>query len=127
MRWYRVQSDEGDFTADDFVLCLGVRSPDLLRQIGIDLPIYPARGYSLTVPITDRQAAPRMGGLDSENMVAYCPMGDRLRLTTVGVVRGFNQPRTPQQILSLYWTRHAVCLDIAPIFPIQNIGLACAR
>jgi D-amino-acid dehydrogenase len=90
----RVQSDKGDFTADDFVLCLGVRSPDLVRRLGIDLPIYPARGYSLTVPITDRQAAPRMGGLDSENMVAYCPMGDRLRLTTGAEIRGFDRDYT---------------------------------
>jgi len=40
------------------VLCLGVYSPQLARQIGHDLPIYPVKGYSVTIPVTDMGRAP---------------------------------------------------------------------
>ena len=60
-----------------------VRSSDLVRPLGIDLPIWPVRGYSITVPVTDRAAAPRV---DYENLMAYCPMGDRLRITATAEI-----------------------------------------
>jgi D-amino-acid dehydrogenase len=87
----RVETDKGDMTADDYVLCLGVRSPDLVRHLGIDLPIWPVRGYSITVPVTDREAAPRIGGVDYENLMAYCPMGDRLRITATAEIAGHDR------------------------------------
>ena len=87
----RVETDNGDFTADDYVLCAGVHSPDLVRHLGIDLPIWPVRGYSMTVPITDAAAAPRIGGVDYENLMAYCPMGDRLRVTATAEIAGYER------------------------------------
>ena len=90
----RVETDKGDLTADDYVLCLGVRSPDLVRHLGIDLPIWPVRGYSITVPVTDRAAAPRIGGVDYENLMAYCPMGDRLRITATAEIAGHDRSFT---------------------------------
>ena len=87
----RVETDNGDFTADDYVLCAGVHSPDLVRHLGIDLPIWPVRGYSMTVPITDAATAPRIGGVDYENLMAYCPMGDRLRVTATAEIAGYDR------------------------------------
>ena len=90
----RVETDQGDFTADDYVLCAGVHSPALVRHLGIDLPIWPVRGYSMTVPITDKDAAPRIGGVDYENLMAYCPMGDRLRVTATAEIAGYDRSFT---------------------------------
>jgi len=87
----RVETDQGDFTADDYVLCAGVHSPELVRHLGIDLPIWPVRGYSMTVPITNKGAAPRIGGVDYENLMAYCPMGDRLRVTATAEIAGYDR------------------------------------
>lgn len=90
----RVETDKGDFTADDYVLCAGVHSPELVRHLGIDLPIWPVRGYSMTVPITDKSAAPRIGGVDCESLMAYCPMGDRLRVAATAEIAGFERGLT---------------------------------
>ena len=97
----RVETDNGDFTADDYVLCGGVHSPDLFHHLGIDLPIWPVRGYSMTVQITDAAAAPRIGGVDYENLMAYCPMGDRLRLTATAEIPGYERGFTEADFASL--------------------------
>jgi D-amino-acid dehydrogenase len=53
-----VATDGGTLTADAYVMALGSFSPIMLRTIGIGLPVYPIKGYSLTVPITDETVAP---------------------------------------------------------------------
>ena len=90
-----VETDKGLVTADAYVLCLGVDSPALASPLGIKLPIYPVRGYSVTLPITDFETAPRLGGVDEENLLAYCPMGDRLRLTATAEISGYSTASTP--------------------------------
>ncbi len=56
----RVVTDHGDLTADRYVLACGSYSPLLLKPLGIRLPVYPVKGYSITVPITNDAAAPRV-------------------------------------------------------------------
>lgn len=90
-----VETDKGLVTADAYVLCLGVASPELVKPLGLKLPIYPVRGYSVTVPITVPEKAPRLGGVDEENLLAYCPMGDRLRLTATAEISGYSLDHTP--------------------------------
>lgn len=83
-------TDRGDVTGDAFVVCLGVMSPHLVKPLGLKLPIYPVKGYSATLAITDAARAPRLGGVDEENLLAYCPMGDRLRLTATAEIAGYS-------------------------------------
>jgi D-amino-acid dehydrogenase len=85
-----VVTDRGDLQADEIVLCLGVMSPHLVERLGMRLPIYPVKGYSATLRITDRSLAPRLGGVDEENLLAYCPMGERLRLTATAEIAGYS-------------------------------------
>ena len=85
-----VVTDRGDVAADAIVLCLGVMSPHLVERLGIRLPIYPVKGYSATLTITDRSLAPRLGGVDEQNLLAYCPMGERLRLTATAEIAGYS-------------------------------------
>ena len=89
-------TDKGDVPADAFVLCLGVYSPHLVERLGIRLPIYPVKGYSATLKVTDPAKMPRLGGVDEGNLLAYCPMGDRLRLTATAEISGYSNRYRPR-------------------------------
>ena len=64
--------------ADTFVLALGMGARALAAPLGLDVPIYPLKGYSLTVPVT--AAAPRVSITDIAQKVVYAPLGARLRI-----------------------------------------------
>ena len=54
-----VRANGQSFKADGYVMAMGSYSPQLARTIGVDLPIYPIKGYSLTIPIGNHQAPRR--------------------------------------------------------------------
>jgi D-amino-acid dehydrogenase len=81
--------------ADAVVLCLGVYSPHLVRDLGIRLPIYPVKGYSITVPVAGANNPPTIGGVDEENLVAYANYGDRLRATATAEFSGYGRNHRP--------------------------------
>ena len=91
-----VTTDKGPLSADAVVLCLGVYSPHLARQLGERLPIYPIKGYSVTLPVAGRNNPPTLGGVDEDNLVAYCPMGDRVRITATAEFSGYDTSHRPQ-------------------------------
>ena len=97
-----VVTDKGDVVADAYVLSLGVYSPHLVERLGIRLPIYPVKGYSATLPITNPEKAPRIGGVDEENLLAYCPMGDRLRLTATAEISGYSNSHRPSDFREMF-------------------------
>jgi D-amino-acid dehydrogenase len=75
---------------DVFVLSAGVHSPQIARTVGVRLPIAPAKGYSATFPVkNDLAAIPRIGAVDEELLVAWCRMGDRLRITSSAEFTGY--------------------------------------
>jgi D-amino-acid dehydrogenase len=75
---------------DVFVLSAGVHSPQIARTVGVRLPIAPAKGYSATFPVKDgAAAAPLIGAVDEELLVAWCRMGDRLRITSSAEFTGY--------------------------------------
>jgi len=88
-------TDRGIIEADAVVMALGCMSPDISRGLGVDLPIYPIKGYSVTLPTTGRNGVPRLGGVDEDNLLAYCPMGDRLRVTATAEFAGFDTDHSP--------------------------------
>lgn len=90
-----IVTSNGVETADTYVLCLGVYSPHLARHLGDDLPIYPVKGYSMTVPVAGHNNPPAIGGVDEENLLAYCPMGERLRLTATAEFSGYSNAHRP--------------------------------
>ena len=55
----RVITNQGDYTADLYILCLGCWSPLLARTLGVHLSVYPVKGYSATLPIKKGGLAPR--------------------------------------------------------------------
>jgi D-amino-acid dehydrogenase len=98
----RVVADKGEFTADAYVLACGSYSPLLLRPLGIKLPVYPLKGYSLTLPVADPAAAP-VGTLTDETYKAVITrMGDRLRAAGTAELAGYDLslPRTRCETLA---------------------------
>ena len=94
-RVVRIATDKGDFTADVYVLSLGCDSPIVARRIGLRLPIYPVKGYSVTIPVGRSNAAPSIGGVDEDNLVAYARMGTRMRITSTAEFTGYNRSHRP--------------------------------
>lgn len=76
--------------ADNVVLALGSYSPELLRPLGIDLPVYPVKGYSLTVPVTDDSRAPTSTIMDETYKVAITRFADRIRVGGTAELAGFD-------------------------------------
>jgi D-amino-acid dehydrogenase len=90
-----VKTSDGVIRADEFVLCLGVFAPDFARKLGVNLPVYPIKGYSVTIPIDGRNTPPSIGGVDEDNLVAYARFGDRLRVTATAEFSGFDKSHKP--------------------------------
>ena len=85
-----VVTSEGLVTADSFVLALGSYSPILLRDLGVKIPVYPIKGYSITVPITDAASAPESTIMDETYKVAITRLGDRIRVGGTAEIAGYN-------------------------------------
>jgi D-amino-acid dehydrogenase len=83
------------FRADAYVMALGSYSPMLSRSIGVDLPIYPIKGYSMTIPVGNHQAPPTIGAVDETNLVAISRFGDRLRVTATAEFAGYDTTHRP--------------------------------
>ena len=99
----RVQSallDDGDsLSADVFVLAAGVQSPKISRTVGTRLPIAPAKGYSATFPVKNNGGRlMRVGAVDEQLLVAWCRMGDRLRMTSSAEFTGFETTYTERDL-----------------------------
>jgi len=90
-----VVTDEGEETADAYVLALGSWSPLLARQIGERLSVYPIKGYTATIPIDGANNPPTIGGIDEDNLTAYARLGDRLRIASVAEFAGYDTSYTP--------------------------------
>jgi len=78
-RVMRVLTASGDFAPEQVVLAAGAWSPRVVRDLGLSLPVQPARGYSLTARAP--RVMPRQALLLGERRVAVTPLGDRLRIT----------------------------------------------
>ncbi|KRA36042.1 amino acid dehydrogenase [Rhodanobacter sp. Root627] len=87
--------------ADRYVLALGSYSPRLLVPLGIRLPVYPLKGYSLTVPITDPAMAPTSTILDETYKVAVTRLGQRIRVGGMAEVAGFDLSLSPRRRATL--------------------------
>jgi D-amino-acid dehydrogenase len=85
-----VATSRGVLTADHYVVALGSYSPRLLKQVGISAPVYPVKGYSLTIPITNSQMAPVSTVMDETYKIAITRLGDRIRVGGTAELAGFD-------------------------------------
>ncbi len=76
--------------ADAIVVALGSYSPLLLRPLGIDLPVYPAKGYSATLALGDRSIAPTVSLTDDGHKLVFSRLGNRLRVAGTAEFGGYD-------------------------------------
>ncbi len=77
-------------TADRYVLAFGSYSRDFLKPLNLDLPVYPVKGYSLTIPIVDAAFAPQSTVLDETYKIAITRFDQRIRVGGMAELSGFN-------------------------------------
>ncbi len=90
-----VVTDQGLLLADRIVVALGSYSPRLLKPLGLSLPVYPVKGYSLTIPIVDASRAPESTVMDETYKIAITRLGDRIRVGGMAEVSGFSTDLPP--------------------------------
>jgi D-amino-acid dehydrogenase len=77
--------------ADAYVLAMGSLSPAYARTLGIRLPIYPAKGYSVTMPVKDASMAHQVSLTDDEFKLVFSRLGDRLRIAGTAELNGYDR------------------------------------
>jgi D-amino-acid dehydrogenase len=77
--------------ADAYVLAMGSLSPLYAQPLGILLPIYPAKGYSVTMPVKDATMAHQVSLTDDEYKLVFSRLGDRLRIAGTAELNGYDR------------------------------------
>jgi len=91
-----VTTDKGDISADAYVMAMGSYSPVYLQQVGIHVPIYPMKGYSITLPANE--FCPQSSITDGSHKIVYTRMGNSLRVAGTAEFAGYNQGINPKRI-----------------------------
>jgi len=105
-----VVTSRGTLRADATVIALGSEAALLLRPAGIDLPIYPVKGYVATFPIDHDDMAPRSCVMDEHSKVMITRLGNRLRAAGVAEIAGYDRAIDPQQCKAV----ESVARDLFP-------------
>lgn len=114
-----VETDKGVHEADAVVVALGVEAPFLLRPLGLNLPIYPVKGYSITVDLASDDDGPRSAVMDEHSKVMIARLGKRLRAAGMAEVAGYGLQVRPDGI-------EAVLRTVRAIFPGAAVDGAAA-
>lgn len=95
-----VRTDKGSFTADRYIVALGSYSRLLLKQF-FRVPVYPLKGYSITVPITDAAQAPVSTILDETYKIAITRFENRIRVGGMAEIAGYSKQLNPARRATL--------------------------
>lgn len=116
-----VRTSQGDIIADHYMVALGIDSVALCKPLGIDLPVYPLKGYSLTLDVAQNAAkAPRISITDSARKVVFARIGERLRVAGMVELVGNDLSIPQDKIQSLCDSTEALfpgCSDFAEVLP----------
>ncbi|HLF13785.1 MAG TPA: FAD-dependent oxidoreductase [Bacteroidota bacterium] len=105
-----VRTTKGEFRAKEYVLAGGAWSQNLVRSLGLKLPIQPAKGYSITFPRTPDMFSTPM--ILTERKVAITPLGDQVRYGGTLELTGFN--------LSINMRRVQAIANTVPVY-LENV------
>lgn len=104
----RIESDRGQIQrvhtnlvvveADIFVLAAGSYSPMLARDLGLKLPVYPAKGYSITVEIDTPEAAPTISITDETRYMVFSRLGNKMRVAGTAELTGWDTRLDPVRV-----------------------------
>jgi len=99
-----VRTSAGEITSDVFVAAMGSFTPQLLKPLGLRVPVYPVKGYSITVPIIDESRAPVSTVMDETYKIAITRLGDRIRVGGMAEIAGFNRDLPPSRKATLVYS-----------------------
>ncbi|KAF1021749.1 MAG: D-amino acid dehydrogenase 1 [Paracidovorax wautersii] len=88
-------------TADRYVLAFGSYTRDFIAPLGLDVPVYPVKGYSITVPLTDESLAPQSTVLDETYKIAVTRFDRRIRVGGMAELGGFDLRLDPRRRATL--------------------------
>lgn len=96
-----VETSEGTLTADHYVVAMGSYSKALLQPLGIDIPTYPVKGYSLTLPVLDDGHAPQSTIMDETYKVALTRFDQRIRVAGTAELAHFDASLPDKRLATL--------------------------
>ena len=120
-----VETPQGGIEADQYVMALGAASAPMARSLGVNLPIYPLKGYSITLDVNEApdsapSTAPFVSVTDSARKVVFARIGSRLRVAGMAELAGYDTQVVPRQIASLKASTQALfplCSQFAKLNP----------
>ena len=96
-----VKTNCGELTADSYSVSLGSHSPKILSSIGIDIPVYPVKGYSITLPVLNDADAPQSTIMDDKNKIGVTRLGDTIRVAGIAHLTDYNSSLREKSLHSL--------------------------
>jgi D-amino-acid dehydrogenase len=113
------QTTAGNVYADQFVLALGSYSLPLAGSVGLRLPVYPIKGYSVTLDVTSKSDAPQINVTDIARKVVFARLGQRLRVAGMAELVGYDRSISTGAIASLQRSTQAVFKQLSDC-PVQQ-------
>lgn len=86
-----VATSRGTLIADHYVVALANDAPSLLRPLGIHIPVYPVKGYAITIENAQADRSPRSSVMDEHSKVMVTRLGDRVRAAGIAEVSGYDR------------------------------------
>jgi len=108
-----VRSDHGDVDADAVVVAAGTGASALVAPFGVRLPMYPVKGYSVTVTAADPGTLPRHALQDAARKITLTPLGDRIRAAGTAELAGHDTRLDPRRAESLLAQLQRLLPDLA--------------
>ncbi|MDB9937935.1 D-amino acid dehydrogenase [Candidatus Thioglobus sp.] len=96
-----VKTNHGELTADNYAVSLGSHSPKILSSVGIDIPVYPVKGYSITLPVLNDLDAPQSTIMDDKNKVGITRLGNTIRVAGIAHLTDHNSSLREKSLHSL--------------------------
>jgi len=86
----QIKTSQGEFVADSYIVALGSHSSKILSNVGINIPLYPVKGYSITLPVLDNENAPQSTIIDDTFKIGITRLGNKIRVAGTAHLTGYN-------------------------------------
>ena len=85
-----IKTNRGEFVSDSFIVALGSYSSKILSKVGINIPIYPVKGYSITLPVLNNEDSPQSTIIDDTFKIGITRLGNNIRVAGTAHLTGYN-------------------------------------
>ncbi len=85
-----IKTNRGEFVSDSYIVALGSYSSKILSKVGIHIPVYPVKGYSITLPVLNNEDAPQSTIIDDTFKIGITRLGNNIRVAGTAHLTGYN-------------------------------------